>query len=125
MFKYSSSDLEKEFNDPRKVYWVFKLIMLLVGLAFNARFNKILTVTCLGRSYNPKSAHYSLDKLVCGVDIRSYDLTVEELNWLAEINKFVKPYMDIIIEDERIFGTKPKGGNHIHCELNPDWWFKF
>lgn len=125
MFKYDPLNLDKEFNDPRKVYWVFKLIMRMMGIAFHAKFAKMLTLTCLGRDYNPKSAHYCIDKLICGADIRSYDLTVEEMEWLVELNKFIKPYMDIIIEDERISGVKPKGGNHIHCELNPAWWFKF
>lgn len=131
MLSYEKTITEKEWKNPRQTDWRFKLMLHFIGLAFHAKFNKLLIVTCLGRGYNPKSAHYSLDKLTCAADIQSWEdgsdpyLTVEELTWLANLNVFTKPYMDILIEDERITGKKPDGGNHVHVEFNPGYWIKF
>lgn len=135
MLKFETIILKHEFEDRRRIDWRFALVLQFIGLWFHSRFSKPLIITCLGRNYNPKSAHcYSephYGKLVCAADIRSWGdgeepyLTVRELTELANLNNMVWPYMDILIEDERMRGKKPDGGNHVHIEINPQYWINF
>ena len=135
MLEFETKALMLEFKDRRKIDWRFALMLQFIGMAFHAKFGKLLVITCLGRNYNKDSAHcYSEPwhgKLVCASDLRSWEdghepyLTVEELTWLANLNSFTSPYMDIIIEDERMSGNKPSGGNHVHVEFNKPYWINF
>lgn len=131
MVKYETTKLEKEARNRRRTDGQFMVILHLVGLAFYLKFGKALIITCLGRNYNPKSAHCINDKFGCGADIKSWEdgsdpyLTVEELTWLANLNLLFGRYFDMIVEDERITGKKPPGGNHVHFEKNPGWWVNF
>lgn len=124
MLRFLNKKLEKEFHDPRQFDWRMRLILIFIGEVFYLKFGKRLVITCLGRKYNPGSAHYEGDKIDCGADARSRDLTLRELIWLSNKNVVTNPYMDIIIEDDRL-GRTPPGGAHIHFEFNKPYWMKF
>ena len=124
MVGFKTDELKQEFHEPRRFDWRLKIFLMLLGMIFHFKFQKILIVTCLGRDYNPVSAHYNKDKICCAADIRSRDLSIEELTWLKNLDSMLNPYMDIVIEDERYTGKIPPGGNHIHVELNPNYWTK-
>jgi len=125
MITFEKELLRLQFGNDRYFYGLFRVMLLLLSVAFYNKFQDNLHITSIGRNYNPKSAHYDGDKLVCAVDIRSRDFTVEKLTWFANQNSYLNPYLDIIVEDHRMSGTTPEGGDHIHIELNPSWWVKF
>jgi len=125
MFTFENETLKLQFGNERYFYGLFKVIFILLSVAFFQRFDKELHITSVGRQKNPKSSHYDYDKLVCAIDVRSKNLTVEQITWLANQNVYLKPYVDIIVEDHRLTGETPAGGDHIHIELNPGYWVKF
>ncbi len=125
MFTFKDESLKLQFQDSKYFYGLFKTIFILLSVAFYHKFGGELCITCIGRNYNKDSAHYDGDKLVCAIDIRSYDLTLEQIKWLANQNHYLHPYIDVIVEDHRMTGKTPKGGDHVHIELNPGWWVKF
>lgn len=125
MITFEQEKLKLQFGNDHYFYGLFKVIILLLSVAFYHKFQDDLHITSIGRSHNKKSAHYDGDKLVCAVDIRSKNYSVDQLTWFANQNHYLAPYVDIIIEDER-FDSKYEGKPpHIHIELNPGWWVKF
>jgi hypothetical protein len=125
MITFENQTLKLQFGNERYFYGLFKIMILLLSVAFYHKFNQSFHVTSVGRSHNPKSAHCDSDKLVCAIDIRSKDMTLEQITWLANQDAYLHPYVDIIIEDHRMAGNTPAGGDHVHIELNPGWWIKF
>lgn len=125
MFTFEDDNLKHQFQNERYFYGLFKTMFILLSVAFYHKFCKELHITCVGRDYNKKSAHCDLDKMVCAIDVRTRDLTLEQIKWLANQNHYLHPYVDVIIEDHRITGEVPSGGDHAHIELNPGWWVKF
>jgi len=125
MITFEQERLKLQFGNEHYFYGLFGVIIKLLSVAFYHKFQDDLHITSVGRNYNKKSAHYDGDKLVSAVDIRSKDYTVDQLTWFANQNHYLAPYVDIIIEDHRMSGKTPAGGDHIHIELNPGWWVKF
>jgi len=125
MFTFETDQMKHQFGNERYFYGLFKVMMIMLGVAFHLKFKKSLHITCVGRDYNKKSAHFDGDKLVCAIDVRTKDLALREIQWLANQNAYLCPYIDVIIEDHRMTGEVPSGGDHAHIELNPGWWVKF
>jgi hypothetical protein len=125
MITFESERLKLQFGNERYFYGLFKLMVLLLSVAFYHKFGESFHVTSIGRSYNPKSAHFDGDKLVCAVDVRTKNLTLEQIKWLANQDAYLHPYVDIVMEDHRMSGKEHRYGDHCHIELNPSWWIKF
>jgi hypothetical protein len=121
MLDFLDEDLKRQFDNQRWVDWRLKVFLLTLSMAFAYKFGRRMMITSLCRDYNPKSAHYSGDKLTCAADVRSKDLDIEHLAWFANLNDALNPYVEMIIEDDRL-GREGLGGPHIHIEINPDYW---
>lgn len=125
MFTFENNEIKHQFQNGRYFYGLFKIIFILLSVAFYHKFGRGLHITCVGRDYNKGSAHCDLDKLVCAIDVRTKDLTLEQIKWLANQDVYLHPYLDVIVKDKRMDGQDRPQGFHCHIELNPGWWVKF
>lgn len=124
MLEFKNDLLKKQYESSPRIFWALKIILLFLGMMFYLKFGHKIIITSLFRENDPKAHGHG-----CAADIRTQDpmsghyvISIEEITWLKNIDELIHPYMDIVIEDERWTKKKQKRGNHIHVEINPDYW---